>query len=247
MISLENVTKSYTQEGKQQIVLQDINLNVDEAEFLCIVGPSGCGKTTLLRMMAGLDSPTEGRVMEGDAVISGPSRERGYVFQQYSLFPWLSVLENVTFGLELRGMDEEERLDKSREYLKMVGLSQFENSYPKELSGGMKQRVAIARSLANDPHVLLMDEPFSALDVQTRHKLQEELVRIWKEEQKTIIFVTHNVDEAVFLADKVVVLSRNPGKIIKSFQIDLNRIRDRDSPQFLKLKKEITGFLDVEI
>jgi NitT/TauT family transport system ATP-binding protein len=247
VITIENVTKSFTQEGKEQVVLQNIDFNVGEGEFLCIVGPSGCGKTTLLRMIAGLDFPTKGSITEGDTGISKPSRERGYVFQQYSLFPWLSVIENVTFGLELKGIGEEERLIKAREYLKMVGLSQAENSYPKELSGGMKQRVAIARSLVNDPHVLLMDEPFSALDVQTRHKLQEELVRIWKEEQKTVIFVTHNVDEAVFLADRVVVLSRNPGTVIKSFQIELNRVRNRNSPQFLELKKEITDLLDVEL
>lgn len=247
MINLENVTKSFTHDGQDQVVLQDINLNVDKEEFLCIVGPSGCGKTTLLRMIAGLDFPTNGRIMEEETEISGPSIERGYVFQQYSLFPWLNVLENVTFGLELKEMGAEERVLKAREYLKMVGLSAVESSYPKELSGGMKQRVAIARSLVNDPHVLLMDEPFSALDVQTRHKLQEELVRIWKEEQKTVIFVSHNVDEAVFLADRVVVLSRNPGKVIKSFKIELNRIRDRTTPQFLELKKEITSYLDDEL
>lgn len=247
MITLDNVTKSFTQKGHEQIVLQDISLKVSNGEFLCIVGPSGCGKTTLLRMIAGLDFPTKGHIMEVDTEISGPSIERGYVFQQYSLFPWLNVLENVTFGLELKGMEEEERLQKAREYLKLVGLSQEENSSPKELSGGMKQRVAIARSLVNDPLVLLMDEPFSALDVQTRHKLQEELVRIWKEEQKTVIFVTHNVDEAVFLADRVVVLSRNPGTVIKSFQIELERVRNRNSPQFLELKKEITSLLDVEL
>lgn len=246
MITLENITKSFNHEGQDQVVLQDINLNVNKGEFLCIVGPSGCGKTTLLRMIAGLDFPTSGRILEEDIEISGPSIERGYVFQQYSLFPWLNVLENVTFGLELKGMKEDERLQIAREYLKMVGLSRAETSYPRELSGGMKQRVAIARSLVNDPHVLLMDEPFSALDVQTRHKLQEELVRIWKEEQKTIIFVTHNVDEAVFLADRVVVLSRNQGKVVKSFQIKLERLRDRSSSQFLELKKEITSFLDDE-
>lgn len=247
MITLDNVTKVFIQDEQEHVTLQNINLTVDKGEFLCIVGPSGCGKTTLLRMIAGLDFPTEGRVLEGNTPISEPSRERGYVFQQYSLFPWLSVLENVTFGLELKGIEKEERQKKGRDYLKMVGLSSVENSCPKELSGGMKQRVAIARSLVNDPHVLLMDEPFSALDVQTRHKLQEELVRIWKEEQKTIIFVTHNVDEAVFLADRVVVLGRNPGKIVKNFQIELDRVRDRSSPLFLDLKKEITGFLDVNL
>ena len=247
MITLENINKSFQKNEQDQIILEDINLNVNKGEFLCIVGPSGCGKTTLLRMIAGLDFPSKGRILEGESEISGPSRDRGYVFQQYSLFPWLNVLENVTFGLEIKGMEEAERQKKAREYLEMVGLSEYETSYPKELSGGMKQRVAIARSLVNDPKVLLMDEPFSALDVQTRHKLQEELVRIWNEEQKTIIFVTHNVDEAVFLADRVIVLGRNPGKIIKSFEIKLKRIRDRNSRSYIEIKQEITSYLDLEI
>ena len=247
MITLENITKSFIQEEKEHISLQNINLNVNKGEFLCIVGPSGCGKTTLLRMIAGLDFPTHGHIFEGETEISGPSRERGYVFQQYSLFPWRNVLDNVAFGLEVKGLEEEERYKKARKYLKMVGLSQYEQSYPKELSGGMKQRVAIARSLVNDPQVLLMDEPFSALDVQSRHKLQEELVRIWGEEKKTVIFVTHNVDEAIFLADRVVVLSHGPGEIIKTFNIGLERIRDRSTPEFLNLKKEITSLLEVEL
>jgi NitT/TauT family transport system ATP-binding protein len=247
VIIIENVTKSFIQEEQEHTTLQNISLNVNKGEFLCIVGPSGCGKTTLLRMIAGLDFPTKGRIIEDETEISGPSQERGYVFQQYSLFPWLNVLDNVSFGLEVKGLSEEERYQKAREYLEIVGLSQYENSSPQELSGGMKQRVAIARSLVNDPHVLLMDEPFSALDVQTRHKLQEELVRIWSKEQKTIIFVTHNVDEAVFLADRVVVLSSVPGKIIKTFNINLERIRDRETPEFLNLKKEITSLLDVEL
>lgn len=247
MITLENITKSFIQEEKEHKSLQNINLSVNKGEFLCIVGPSGCGKTTLLRMIAGLDFPTSGRIFEGEAEISGPSRERGYVFQQYSLFPWRNVLDNVAFGLEVKGLEEEQRYKKARKYLKMVGLSPYEQSYPKELSGGMKQRVAIARSLVNDPQVLLMDEPFSALDVQTRHKLQEELVRIWSEEKKTVIFVTHNVDEAIFLADRIVVLSHGPGEIIKTFNINLERIRDRSKLEFLNLKKEITSLLEVEL
>lgn len=247
MISIENITKSYSKGEKTYYALQDISLKVNKGEFLCIVGPSGCGKTTLLRMIAGLEFPTHGRIMEGEREIVGPNRERGYVFQQYSLFPWRNVLDNITFGLEIREMEKEEMIQKARSYLKMIGLSQFENSYPKELSGGMKQRVAIARSLVNDPNVLLMDEPFSALDVQSRHKLQEELVRIWGEEQKTIIFVTHNVDEAIFLADRIIVLSPSPGTIIKTFNIELDRVRDRNSPEFLKLKTEITNMLNVEL
>ncbi len=247
MINLENVGKRFTQKGEEKTILENISLNVNNGEFLCIVGPSGCGKTTLLRMIAGMDFPTSGQIMENVNEISGPSRERGYVFQQYSLFPWRDVLSNVAFGLEVEGLNEEERYHKAREYLKMVGLSQYEKSFPRELSGGMKQRVAIARSLVNNPNVLLMDEPFSALDVNTRHKLQEELVRIWGDEQKTVIFVTHNVDEAVYLADRVVVLSRNPGTILKTFNINLPRIRDRTSPEFLDLKKEITNLLDIEL
>ncbi|AXV40026.1 ABC transporter ATP-binding protein [Methanobacterium sp. BAmetb5] len=248
MITLENVTKSFTpNDGGKQLALNPINLNVAEGEFLSIVGPSGCGKTTLLRMIAGLDFPTSGRVLEGEIEITGPSRERGYVFQQYSLFPWRDVRDNVAFGLEMEGLEKKERYSKAREYLKLVGLSPYEKSYPRELSGGMKQRVAIARSLVNDPHVLLMDEPFSALDVQTRHKLQEELVRIWSQEQKTVIFVTHNVDEAVFLADRVVVLSQRPATVLKTFEINLERVRDRSAPEFLDLKKEITSLLEIDL
>jgi len=247
VITLENITKSFIQEERGHSILKNINLKVNKGEFLCIVGPSGCGKTTLLRMIAGLDFPTNGQIIEDETKILGPSRERGYVFQQYSLFPWRNVLDNVAFGLEVKGLEKEEIYQKARKYLEMVGLSQYENSFPKELSGGMKQRVAIARSLVNDPQVLLMDEPFSALDVQTRHKLQDELVRIWSEEQKTIIFVTHNVDESIFLADRVVVLSHKPGKIIKTFNINLKRIRDRSTPEFLNLKKEITSLLEIEL
>ena len=245
MIILDNVSKSFIKENETQEVVQNINLKVDTGEFLCIVGPSGCGKTSILRMIAGLDFPTSGQITEGEAQIEGPSPERGYVFQQFSLFPWRNVLENVTFGLEVKGMEKEERYKKARQYLEMVELSPYQMNHPGELSGGMKQRVAIARSLVTNPHVLLMDEPFSALDVQTRQKLQEELVRIWEEEQKTIVFVTHDVEEAIFLADRVVVLSQSPGRIIKSFQIDLERIRDRVSPEFLELKKEITGLLEL--
>lgn len=198
-------------------------------------------------MIAGLDFPTSGRVLEGEIEITGPSRERGYVFQQYSLFPWRDVRDNVAFGLEMEGLEKKERYSKAREYLKLVGLSPYEKSYPRELSGGMKQRVAIARSLVNDPHVLLMDEPFSALDVQTRHKLQEELVRIWSQEQKTVIFVTHNVDEAVFLADRVVVLIQRPATVLKTFEINQERVRDRSTPEFLDLKKEISSLLEIDL
>lgn len=242
---LENVTKKFISQNKELEVVKDINLSVDDGEFLCLLGPSGSGKTTILRMIAGLDFPTTGELHENDRKIEGPSPERGFVFQQYSLFPWRTVLDNVAFGPEIKGINPEERYQNAQTYLEMVGLSEFQDSYPHELSGGMKQRVAIARALANDPRSLLMDEPFSALDVQTRHKIQEDLVKIWQEEHKTVIFVTHNVDEAVFLADRVVILSKSPGQIIESFQIQIDRIRDRTSPEYMDIKKEITSLLSV--
>jgi len=241
---LKNVSKKFTDHEKDLEILKDIDLYIADGEFLSIVGPSGCGKTTLLRMISGLDFPSNGIITENGVHVESPSPERGFVFQQYSLFPWRTVLDNVAFGPEVRGMDIEERYNLVRKYIEMVGLSNFQDSYPNQLSGGMKQRVAIARALVNDPNSLLMDEPFAALDVLTRHKLQEELVRIWEEEDKTIIFVTHNVDEAVFLADRVVVLSQRPGSIIKTFNIDLDRIRDRTTSEFLEMKKEITNLLE---
>ena len=242
---LKNVSKTFKSQDNELEVITNINLTVHEGEFLSIVGPSGCGKTTLLRMIAGLDIPSSGEItVDGDS-IGGPGPERGFVFQQYSLFPWRSVLDNIAFGPEVRGVSEEERYAKARNYIEMVGLSAFEDSYPHELSGGMKQRVAIARALANDPESILMDEPFAALDVQTRHKLQEELVNIWQEENKTIVFVTHNVDEAVFLADRVVVLSKSPGEIIDTFSIEIGRLRDRTSPKYLQLKQDITDLLEI--
>ena len=241
---LKNVCKTYRGQQKELEVIKDINLTVEDGEFLSLVGPSGCGKTTLLRMIAGLDLPSDGKITEDELAITGPSPGRGFVFQQYSLFPWRTVLDNISFGPEVRGIGEDDRYSNARNYIKMVGLSGFEDSYPHELSGGMKQRVAIARALANDPKTLLMDEPFAALDVQTRHKLQEELINIWQEENKTIVFVTHNVDEAVFLADRVLVLSKSPGKIIKTFNIEIERMRDRMSPEYLKVKGEITALLE---
>lgn len=241
---LENVNKKFIDNGKDLEILKDINLTINDGEFLSVVGPSGCGKTKILRMIAGLDFPTTGTITENNIPVTGPSKNRGFVFQQYSLFPWRNVLDNVAFGLEIKGLESEQCYKRARKYIEMVGLYQFEGSYPNQLSGGMKQRVAIARALVNDPNALLMDEPFAALDVLSRHKLQEEVVRIWEEEHKTIVFVTHNVDEAVFMADRVVVLSERPGEIIKTFNIELERIRDRTDPEFLELKREITSLLE---
>jgi len=241
---IKDVNKIFHNKNLDIEILKDINLTIENGEFVVILGPSGCGKTTLLRMLAGLEFPSTGTITENDMPILKPSTERGFVFQQYSLFPWRNVLDNVAFGLEISGMEEEERYEKAKTYIEMVGLSAFLDSYPHQLSGGMKQRVAIARALVNEPDSILMDEPFAALDVLTRHKLQNELIHIWEQESKTIIFVTHNVDEAVFLADRILVLSERPGRITETFNIDMERIRDRTSADYLEIKRKITSLLE---
>lgn len=246
-IIIKNVSKRFVSKEKTIKALDTINLDVEEGEFLCIVGPSGCGKTTLLRIIAGLDEPTTGEISIDGRVVEGPGYDRGLVFQQYSLFPWRSVIENVAFGLEMKGLSEDKRYEIAGEYLKLVGLDGFKNCSPYELSGGMKQRVAIVRALANNPEVLLMDEPFAALDIQTRNLLQKELLKIWKDTRKTIVFITHNVDEAVFLGDRVVVMSARPGKIIKVFEIDIERMRNRVGKDFLKIRGKILDILEKEI
>jgi NitT/TauT family transport system ATP-binding protein len=227
--------------------LQDINLSIKENEFICFIGPSGCGKTTLLRIIAGLEEPTSGTISLGGVAIKGPGPERGMVFQEYSLFPWRTVLDNIAFGPELRGVPTTERQEKARQYLKMVGLERFETRYPHELSGGMKQRVAIARALVNDPKALLMDEPFGALDAQTRNVMQSELLRIWEEERKTVVFVTHSVDEAIYLADRIVIMSARPGRIKDTIEIDLPRPRNRTSPEVNQIRDRILCDLRAEI
>ncbi|MDR3354352.1 MAG: ABC transporter ATP-binding protein [Synergistaceae bacterium] len=201
--------------------LKDFTLSVRDGEFVVVVGPSGCGKSTLLGILSGLFKANSGSIAIDGETVTGPALDRGFVMQNYALFPWRTVRKNVEFGLEIKKIPKRERLAISGTYIDMVGLSGFENRYPHELSGGMKQRVAIARALAYDPKVLLMDEPFAAVDAQTREKLQDELIRIWKKTSKTIIFVTHNIDEAVALADRVVVMTENPGTIKEIVPIDL--------------------------
>ncbi len=243
-IQVKNVSKSFKTSTKEVDALIDINLDIPTGELICILGPSGCVKTTLLRLIAGLDELSSGEILENNEIIKGPSEDRGFVFQQYSLFPWLNVLDNVMFGLKFKDTSKEEDLRRTKKYLEAVGLDNFEKTYPHELSGGMKQRVAIIRTLVNKSNILLMDEPFSALDMQNRHKLQEELIRIWKKTKKTIIFVTHDVDEAVFLSNRVVIMSKSPGKIKEIFKVDLNYPRIRDSTEFLKIQKQIIDILD---
>ncbi|KZX12510.1 bicarbonate transport ATP-binding protein CmpD [Methanobrevibacter curvatus] len=243
-IEIKNIYKSFKTHDKEITALSNINLNIETGDFICILGPSGCGKTTLLRLVGGLEIPDKGEIYEDGSIITGPSRERGFIFQQYSLFPWLNVLDNVMFGLEIGGSAKEKNIYRAKTYLKAVGLEDTENLYPHELSGGMKQRVAIVRSLVNKSKRLLMDEPFSAIDMQNRHKLQEELIRIWKKSNNTILFVTHDVDEAVFLADHIILMGKNPGYIKKIYKNTLERPRKRESEEFLKVQEKIIEILD---
>ena len=243
-LSLQHVYKKY--EGGV-VAVSDFNLEIADKEFIILVGPSGCGKTTLLRLIAGLDQPTSGEVIADGEVVKKPSGDRAVIFQQYSLFPWLTVLENVMFGLNLKkDRTKEENLKAAERYLESVGLIDFKDSYPHELSGGMKQRVAIIRSLLNHSPILLMDEPVSALDMQNRHMLQEQLIGVWKRFKNTIVFVTHDVDEAIYLADKIVIMDKNPGKIKEVFDVDMPRLRKRESEEFIKIQEEVLDKLNVE-
>lgn len=213
--------------GEGTAALCDVSLTIHEGEFVCLLGPSGCGKTTLLRIIAGLESSTEGEVRVDGIPVAGPTPRLGMIFQDYSLYPWQRVIDNIAFGLELAGVGKTERLARASEYLDLVGLAGFSNAFPYELSGGMRQRVAVARALATDPAVVLMDEPFGALDAQTRNTMQRELLEIWTKTRKTVFFVTHSVDEAVFLADRIVVLSPRPGRVREIIEVREPRPRNR--------------------
>ncbi len=245
-IEIKNINKSFEGKKKNLSVLDNINLTINDGELICLLGPSGCGKTTLLRLIAGLEKPTSGEIIANGEVVKRPSGDRAVIFQQYSLFPWLTVLQNVTFGLEMtKKGTKEENVAAAERYLTSVGLIDFKDSYPHELSGGMKQRVAIIRSLLNHSPILLMDEPFSAVDMQTRHKLQEQLIGVWKRFENTIVFVTHDVDEAVYLADKIVILDKNPGRIARIVEVDIERPRKRDSKEFIEVQESIVKDLDM--
>ncbi|MET4323699.1 ABC transporter ATP-binding protein [Bradyrhizobium sp. RT5a] len=237
--------------GRRFTALEDITLDVRSGEFLALVGPSGCGKSTLLDLLGGLTLPTSGRILLDGRPIAGPGRDRGIVFQQYALFPWRTAEQNVEFGLDIAGLKPKQRSDIARHFLDLVGLSGFADRYPHELSGGMKQRVAIARSLAYDPEVLLMDEPFAALDAQTRETLQGELLRIWRATGKTIVFITHGIDEAIVLGQRVAVMTSRPGWIKQVFDIpDVLRSGDddvRSLPEFGRVRHEVWSLLREEV
>ena len=241
-LRIDNVVKEYEGRNGKTVALNGVSLDIKENEFICVVGPSGCGKSTLLNIIAGLLEPSSGDVYLDGKKIEGTSVERGVVFQGYALFPWRTVLKNVMFGLEMKKVPKKEAEEIARKYIKAVGLEGFENSYPKELSGGMRQRVAIARAYAVNPEVLLLDEPFGALDAQTRVQLQTELLNTWQNEKKTCFFITHDVDEAIILAQRVIIMSARPGRIKRIVDIDIPYPRTqatKSDPRFLELKTEI--------
>ena len=245
-INIKNVEKIYHSAKGDTLAMKNVNLNVLENEFVCIVGPSGCGKSTLLRMIGGLDEATSGSIIVKDKEIIGPGVDRGMVFQAYTLFPWMTVEENIRFGLKLKKMPKSEQDPIVDKYLKVTKLEKFRNNYPKELSGGMKQRVAIARALANSPEVILMDEPFGALDPQTKAEMQLLMREIWQVEKPTIIFVTHDIDEAVFLGSKVVVITERPGTVKEEIRVLLPYNRDldlKDTEEFLKIRKHVNDLI----
>lgn len=247
-IDVRGVAKAYADRGGQRRpVLVDIELQVLAGEFLCLLGPSGCGKSTLLSIMAGFERPGQGQVLIDGRQVAGPDPRYVTIFQTYGLFPWRSVLGNVEYGLEVKGVLAPQRRATAMEYIRLVGLEPFAHQHPQQLSGGMQQRVALARALAVDPEVIFMDEPLGALDAITRIKMQEELVRLWQEKQKTIVFVTHDIDEAVFLADRVVLFTAHPGRIKSVIPVPIGRPRERGRPDFAALRDEIfTLFMKLE-
>jgi NitT/TauT family transport system ATP-binding protein len=234
-------------EGSQAFdAVQDVSLSIAPGEFVCVLGPSGCGKSTLLGALAGHWQPSRGRIRVDGQAVAGPHPDRGLVFQQHTLFPWKKVLDNVAFGLKMKGVGRRERRERARELLELVGLKGFEDRYPIQLSGGMQQRVEIARVLINHPRVMLMDEPFGALDAQTRLKMQELLLEVWSRVKTTIVFITHDIDEALFLADRILVMSPRPGRIIEEIRLDFERPRHPDlvtSPHFTQLKRHCLALL----
>jgi NitT/TauT family transport system ATP-binding protein len=251
VIVAQGVTKAFYLDGGRQVVaLQDLNLRVEEGEFLCLVGGSGCGKTTFLNLAAGFMLPTSGQVLLRGQPITGIEPRCGMIFQSYALFPWKTVLSNVEFGLKMKGVAPRRRREVAEQYIRLVNLDGFQKFYPAELSGGMQQRVTLARMLANDPEVFLMDEPFAALDAMTRQVMQEELIRIHEQSRKTTIFVTHNIDEAILLSDRIVVLSARPGRVKVAIENDLPRPRPLDiqlDQRFLDLKACIWGYVEEEV
>jgi NitT/TauT family transport system ATP-binding protein len=244
-VVIKGVNKVFLGEGREVVALKDIDLDIPGGQFTCLLGPSGCGKSTLLNAVAGFAPPTSGTITAGGLAVTGPGPDRGMVFQEYALFPWMTVEQNIGFGLEIKRVPREEIGRRVGELLGMLSLTDFRQRYPKDLSGGMRQRVAIARVLALDSPIMLMDEPFGALDALTRRNLQDELLRIWAELKKTILFVTHSIEEAIYLADRIVVMTYRPGTVKRDIMVELPRMRDPAAPEFNSLKREL-GMLVME-
>jgi NitT/TauT family transport system ATP-binding protein len=238
-IVVDGVSKVFHTDGRALVALQDIDLEIARGQLVCLLGPSGCGKSTLLNAVAGFAPPTSGSIRADGQLVTGPGPERGMVFQEYALFPWMTVFQNIAFGLQIKGMDKAAIAARVDGLLATLSLSDFRHRFPKDLSGGMRQRVAIARVLALDSPILLMDEPFGALDALTRRNLQDELLRIWSELKKTILFVTHSIEEALYLADRIVVMTYRPGTVKRDMTVTLPRLRDPASPEFNALKREL--------
>ncbi len=243
ILDVRGVGKTYELNGLKIEALRDANLTVKKGEFVCLIGASGCGKSTLLRIVAGFENPTAGEALMWDKPVTGPAPDRGMVFQDYGLFPWLTVRQNIGFGPASRGLPRKVVKETADRFVTMVGLNRFADAWPHQLSGGMKQRVAIARVLANDADMVLMDEPFGALDAMTRERLQDELLDIWQRTRLTVLFVTHSIEEAIFLADRVVVMEPGPGRIASEYRIDLPRPRDVASPEFNEVRRELSARL----
>ena len=243
IINICNVTKMFQQQGQAVTALSHANLTIAKGEFITLIGASGCGKSTLLRIMAGFEKPTSGQALMWGRPIEGPAPQRGMVFQDYALFPWLTVRDNIAFGPTSRRLRKADVRKTADRFIELVGLERFANAYPHQLSGGMRQRVAIARVLANDAEVVLMDEPFGALDAMTRERLQDELLDIWRKTNLTVVFVTHAIEEAIFLADRVVVMTPSPGRIESDMRLNLSRPRDVSSPEFNDVRRDMSGRL----
>jgi len=242
VLEVDRLTREFAGEHGTMTALRNVSFNVHRREFVCVIGPSGCGKSTLIRLVAGLDEQTSGRLLVDGREIHGPGPDRGMVFQSYSLFPWLTVTGNVMFGLQMQGMDRGQAESEALQWIELVGLAQFKNSYPAQLSGGMKQRTAIARALAPNPRVLLMDEPFGALDAQTRAQMQAHLLDIWRNVDVTVLFITHDLDEAIFLADRILVLKAHPGEVQEVIEVPVPRPRhlsQTNSPEFLATRRRL--------
>ncbi|NLN51926.1 MAG: ABC transporter ATP-binding protein [Clostridiaceae bacterium] len=244
VLQARDISKTFVTDRETTHVVEKFDIEVKKNEFVVLFGPGQCGKTTILKILAGLEKPSTGEILLNNQKVTEPGPARGYVFQSLAIFPWLTVMGNVEYGLKVRGVSKAERRERAQHYINLVGLEGFENHYPVKISGGMKQRVGIARAYCNEPDVLLMDEPFGALDAQTRYLMQDEITRIWEKEKRTVIFVTNNIEEAVYLADRIVLLKNCPTSIDNEYIIDLPRPRSNVDPKFLTIRQEITEVMD---